>query len=829
MITSSYEEYNEYTSSIPESLDPRITPAEEIPTPEIMNPVADENLGEEDWSQVTELQYEDSLIDRTRPNAHEWHGWGTKSLFELRGTRFGGAVRNVLLSGSYAEVRKLRVDSDIDAEDINVTHDLTVQNNGYFPNEEGGIAVAGCVYVGPDDSQLGHLPYAGYGVYSDDSKLNYLGNLEASQLSASSASFSDLQVTDHTVLQGKTEISGDLDVGAPSYFQTTSVFKKDVYVDGNLYVEGSASYINTDELYIEDKSITVASGAASPEAADGAGFDIDGAGVEFHYDSQTDHMTLNKSLEILGTGSIIAPSGSIDDLTSNQINVANLTASYAQFTTASGYFTGSFVGDGSGLTGITASVSDSPKCKHIFNLEAGNTFSCTHPFKTQNVLVQVYKWRDSGYNPESDETADWEEPAIQVMDAEITVYPNPDTTSSDKYKVDITYPEALNGYVVIADAGLYVPTILSGSGALVLPSGTVGYVDIVEATREVRWFGNDGGLGIIPESASYYDTIEKGESYKFQHNLGTKNILVQVYRYYPRINEDTQEVLGWTPVQIYPEFIAINDINEVEIKFSTDPIEGEDPVLPQYFGYVVLGKAGCILKSYTIGSASLDEAGVHYGTSGSWSAEEFSADRLLGETVSTVNADVAENLQVKGYIDATKIGNLDTGEQYYGDLYDDQYGERLWGSYMEFTDTGIVSYVRNSVDDDEDQVLDVIPTASLLDPNGDLFLRGALHTNEVFSTSDIREKHNIETLENALDNVKKLRGVSFEWNKDGQKSIGTVAQEVQSIYPELTKVYRTLDGYERLAVNYEGLVGVLIEAVKSLAERVEQLEKNENR
>ena len=81
-----------------------------------------------------------------------------------------------------------------------------------------------------------------------------------------------------------------------------------------------------------------------------------------------------------------------------------------------------------------------------------------------------------------------------------------------------------------------------------------------------------------------------------------------------------------------------------------------------------------------------------------------------------------------------------------------------------------------------------------------------------------------------------MRGVRFEWKKDGTPAIGTIAQEVQNTYPELTKTYRNFEGEERLTVNYSGLVGVLIEAVKELSgkvkelsQEIEQLKHNEDR
>lgn len=115
-------------------------------------------------------------------------------------------------------------------------------------------------------------------------------------------------------------------------------------------------------------------------------------------------------------------------------------------------------------------------------------------------------------------------------------------------------------------------------------------------------------------------------------------------------------------------------------------------------------------------------------------------------------------------------------------------------------------------------------------------MAGGLISNHNFTLSDIREKQNVETLTGALDKVNNIRGVRFEWKKDGTPAIGTIAQEVQNTYPELTKTYRNFEGEERLTVNYSGLVGVLIEAVKELSgkvkelsQEIEQLKHNEDR
>lgn len=88
-------------------------------------------------------------------------------------------------------------------------------------------------------------------------------------------------------------------------------------------------------------------------------------------------------------------------------------------------------------------------------------------------------------------------------------------------------------------------------------------------------------------------------------------------------------------------------------------------------------------------------------------------------------------------------------------------------------------------------------------------------------SSDERLKTEIETVSDALAKLRQMRGVTFKWISDGRPATGVIAQEIQAVVPEAV----IADGPEgRLGVAYNMLTGVLIEAVKELAERVEALE-----
>jgi len=88
------------------------------------------------------------------------------------------------------------------------------------------------------------------------------------------------------------------------------------------------------------------------------------------------------------------------------------------------------------------------------------------------------------------------------------------------------------------------------------------------------------------------------------------------------------------------------------------------------------------------------------------------------------------------------------------------------------------------------------------------------------STSDCRCKDNITTVENAYCKIGPIRGVNYNWKDSGKYTLGVVAQEVEEAFPEL--VTTDDDGFK--SVNYNGIVGVLVETVKCLQSKVEELE-----
>jgi hypothetical protein len=111
---------------------------------------------------------------------------------------------------------------------------------------------------------------------------------------------------------------------------------------------------------------------------------------------------------------------------------------------------------------------------------------------------------------------------------------------------------------------------------------------------------------------------------------------------------------------------------------------------------------------------------------------------------------------------------------------------------------------------------------------------GVLHVDAdvvAYSTtvSDERLKENVEVVSDAISKVQQLRGVTFNYKKDGRASAGVIAQEVEKVLPqavtEMELPFKSDDGQEYKTVQYDALHALLIEAVKDLQAQIDELKK----
>jgi hypothetical protein len=108
-------------------------------------------------------------------------------------------------------------------------------------------------------------------------------------------------------------------------------------------------------------------------------------------------------------------------------------------------------------------------------------------------------------------------------------------------------------------------------------------------------------------------------------------------------------------------------------------------------------------------------------------------------------------------------------------------------------------------------------------PSTALQVSGTITCVDVNSTSDINLKENIHQIKNPLDKVIQINGVGFRWKDSKEEAIGVIAQDIEEVIPELVKISNGTK-----TVNYNGLVGVLIEAIKEQQRQIEDLKKQIN-
>ena len=160
--------------------------------------------------------------------------------------------------------------------------------------------------------------------------------------------------------------------------------------------------------------------------------------------------------------------------------------------------------------------------------------------------------------------------------------------------------------------------------------------------------------------------------------------------------------------------------------------------------------------------------------------------------------------------------------------------EKVKGDRLSLSDVNsILGTIRGFSFDDSTNFVGIGTDAPVepLEVSGNVLASGYLYI------SDQRLKKNIQSLSAPLEKIQSLRGVSFDWNRDDFPSrnfdsapqIGFIAQEVESVFPEVVST----DANGIKSLNYAALVAPLVESVQTLSvqndllrARIERLESD---
>ena len=110
---------------------------------------------------------------------------------------------------------------------------------------------------------------------------------------------------------------------------------------------------------------------------------------------------------------------------------------------------------------------------------------------------------------------------------------------------------------------------------------------------------------------------------------------------------------------------------------------------------------------------------------------------------------------------------------------------------------------------------------SALDVTGDVKVSGIVTATDFNSSSDINLKTNIQTIENPIDKLLEINGVTFNWIENEKASVGVIAQDVERALPQLVN-----DMGSHKVVNYNGLIGLLVECIKHQQKQIDELKEH---
>ena len=107
-----------------------------------------------------------------------------------------------------------------------------------------------------------------------------------------------------------------------------------------------------------------------------------------------------------------------------------------------------------------------------------------------------------------------------------------------------------------------------------------------------------------------------------------------------------------------------------------------------------------------------------------------------------------------------------------------------------------------------------------LDLDGDINTTGDVIAYSTVTLSDINLKKDVEKITEPIEKINKLNGVTYKWKNSNKEAAGLIAQDVQNVLPQSVIKRTDFHGEEQLALDYNAIVGLLVEAVKDLDNRL---------
>ena len=283
--------------------------------------------------------------------------------------------------------------------------------------------------------------------------------------------------------------------------------------------------------------------------------------------------------------------------------------------------------------------------------------------------------------------------------------------------------------------------------------------------------------------------------------------------------------------QLYSnQYVEFRSSNDNFIRLTPSTVTGNNTrviTLPNAAGTVVV-TASSPLSVSSAGDMSLGTVPISKGGTNSTTASD--ARTALGVAIGTdVQAYDADLAAIAGLTSAADTGLYFTGSGTAGTFTLGAIGRTFLGATNIGNAAGSQRKLLGVDNDDNVQMGSLGIGTAASGTTGEI---RATDNITGYYSSDSRLKENIVNIDGALEKVSMLKGVTFDWCEDYIKErggedgyfikkhdTGLIAQDVQEVLPEIVR--KKKDGY--LGVQYDKMVGLLVEAIKELRTEINEL------
>jgi hypothetical protein len=632
-----------------------------------------------------------------------------------------------------------------------------------------------------------------------------------------------------------------------------------VVIKGDLQIDGTTTTINSTTVTVEDKNITLGSGAANDAAADGGGITVEsGEGNKtWNWVDATDSWTSSEHIDVasgkvykidgtevlssttLGSGVTTSSLTSVGTL--DQLNVSGVTTSAGGFSgDLTGNVTGNVTGDLTGevnaaafdtnesgvvVTGVTTSTSGfvgdlTGNADTATALETGRDFSISGDAEASAISF--------------DGTANVGL-ALTLADTTVTAGSYGSATEIPTFTVDSKGRLTTAGIATVStdlniagDSGSDVISLLTDT--LTISGGTNLTSSVASDTVTINLDDNISLISIVASgivTAAGFVGDLSGNVTGDLNSSGVSTVTNLVIDGYVSTGSTTGEEnqvlisvgagVSWSSISDLLPTARTGLTTTASASQTTFSFEYNVGFLDVFVNGVKLSASEFTAingNDIILGEPAFDGDTVEfvsYATLASGTGEVNSLNDLTDVSLTAPTEGSLLAYNGINWIDTTNLNvGVITATAFVGD------GSGLTGAgstVADDTSTDETFFpVFTSITSGTITASKVSTTKLTFNPS-----TGTLNATNVNTTSDINLKKDISTVENALDTVQKLEGVNFTWKDNDKQTIGVIAQQIEEHLPQL------VDTAEHKSVNYNGLIGVLIEAVKEQQSQIEVL------